>query len=325
VAELNAQGAVVRRYLPGPGVDEYPVWYEGAGISNRRYLMRDLQGSVSMVASGGGAAPTTNTYDEYGIPAAGNAGRVQYTGQLWLPEVGLYHYKARAYSPTLGRFLQTDPIGYANSMNWYAYVGNDPLNRSDPTGLAMIATTTCARYSAAGPGVSGGYCKTTYEQFGEDSDKSRGQPPPPPPQPRPQDTAACAISRKYAKAAAEAQLAANGLQLAGLAVAGYGLTEGGKGISPLTRGAAKILEFYSVAPEIGGFADSVIAGTAAAYATKDPAALGSAVALFIVTQGSAAKFEGTLGMSYGAARLLIGKGADEAADRLTPNGCKKKK
>jgi RHS repeat-associated protein len=32
----------------------------------------------------------------------------------------MYDYKARTYSPTLGRFLQTDPAGYPDGPNWYA-------------------------------------------------------------------------------------------------------------------------------------------------------------------------------------------------------------
>ena len=147
---------MLRRYVHGPGVDEPVAEYAGATVSasTRRYLHADHQGSIVAISTGsGGTLLTANTYDAYGVPGANNAGRFAYTGQLALAELGLYHYKARAYDPRLGRFLQTDPVGYADGLNLYAYVGNDPLNQTDFSGAfrcgANLDNAQCASFQKA--------------------------------------------------------------------------------------------------------------------------------------------------------------------------------
>jgi len=90
-----------------------------------------------VLSNDAGASGATGKYDEYG--AGTGVSRFHYTGQYWLADRDLHYYRARIYDPRLGRFLQPDPIGYYGGMNLYAYVGGDPVNFTDPSGLACVS------------------------------------------------------------------------------------------------------------------------------------------------------------------------------------------
>ena len=126
----------MRFYVPGGlGSDQPAVWYEG---TNRRYLHADPHGSVIAWSDNSGALGQAYAYGPYGEPQSWSTSgsRFAYTGQIALPEAKLYYYKARIYDPMAGRFLQNDPVGYDGGMNMYEYVDGDPVNGSDPSGLA---------------------------------------------------------------------------------------------------------------------------------------------------------------------------------------------
>src|SRR4029077_18673260 len=76
------------------------------------------------------------------ISGATNSNAFQYTGRENEGN-GLYFYRARYYSPKLGRFISEDPLGFEGSgLNFYSYVSNDPINFVDPFGLTATETMT---------------------------------------------------------------------------------------------------------------------------------------------------------------------------------------
>jgi RHS repeat-associated protein len=59
-------------------------------------------------------------------------------GQQFDPETELNHNGFRDYSTELGRYVESDPIGLGGGINTFKYVDGDPLNKVDPSGLAVI-------------------------------------------------------------------------------------------------------------------------------------------------------------------------------------------
>ncbi|MBS0398649.1 MAG: RHS repeat-associated core domain-containing protein, partial [Proteobacteria bacterium] len=155
IAEYNGAGTLQRRYVPGPGLDNPYVWFEGTGTASNtaRWLLGNAFGSIIAVGSTGAANTTLaiNSYDEFGVGPTSNLGRFQYKGMTYIPEVGLYHARARTYSQYLGRFMQPDPSGYSDGMNLYAFVHNGPINGRDPSGL----WGGCTSYDYFTPGNDG--------------------------------------------------------------------------------------------------------------------------------------------------------------------------
>jgi len=123
------------RYIPGPAIDQPVAMVTAAGA--RTYFHTDKRGSVIAMTDSSGNLATgegPNTYDPYGNVSSSTGTPFKYTGRRLDAETGLYYYRARYYSSALGRFMQTDGVGYSAGMNMYAYVGNDPVDRTDPTG-----------------------------------------------------------------------------------------------------------------------------------------------------------------------------------------------
>ncbi|MDQ4088303.1 MAG: hypothetical protein M3177_09900, partial [Pseudomonadota bacterium] len=95
IAEYDGDGVLKRRYVHGPGVDEPIAYYTSTATSSRRWLHADERGSIIAVSDAAGAVAAVNRYDEYGNPQGGAiTGRFGYTGQAWLPELGMYYYRA---------------------------------------------------------------------------------------------------------------------------------------------------------------------------------------------------------------------------------------
>lgn len=122
-------------YAYGPSGTTPVVWRNVVAGTNYA-IHTDERGSVIGVSSAAGLVVRAIGYDAYGnATGTGPFVRFGYAGGVALPEAELVHMRARAYDPSIGRFVSADPIGFAAGTNFYTYASGDPINRTDPTGL----------------------------------------------------------------------------------------------------------------------------------------------------------------------------------------------
>ena len=145
IAEYDSTGALQKKYVYSDAIDEPALMIAG---TDKYYYHADGLGSITEVTNAAGNTLEKYKYGVYGSVSITDANdqplaqssignRYLFTGREFDSETGLYHYRARAYSPSLGRFLQTDPLRLDDE-NPYAYCWNDPVNYIDPYGLQAV-------------------------------------------------------------------------------------------------------------------------------------------------------------------------------------------
>ena len=145
LAELDSTGGHrIAQYAYWPGVDAPFALVTGAlAVAATRYFAEDEMQSVAGVFSSAGATQTL-AYKPFGvldsaymqIGTLADTNRLRWKGLVWEGDsTQLYYVRNRWYDPQAQRFASEDPIGLSGGINPYVFGADDPINRSDPTGL----------------------------------------------------------------------------------------------------------------------------------------------------------------------------------------------
>ena len=197
IETCNGQTTWKQRFVYGQGIDRV-VMLEQAdvldfdGDSNvteltRNFYHRNALGSVMYISEEDETEAAEYRYTPYGEWTITRGGVTQgsdplgqdvgYTGRWFDEESSLWQYRARAYSGTIGKFLQRDPTGYDPNPSLYTYVRSNPLNRVDPTGKIDHAMPAHMNPPLEGGGTVADAADEDTAGAGSEGDESTAAPP----------------------------------------------------------------------------------------------------------------------------------------------------
>jgi RHS repeat-associated protein len=149
----GGNGRVDNLFVYGVGTDEHlltmPVYGRDEAPVEPYYFCQEPNGNVIALTDTTGNFFEFYQYDLFGNPFIYQENKTQlqqsqvgnlymFQGRPYFSDFGVYNFRHRTYSPSLGRFLQGDPIGFSGGNNLYAFAGNNPVNGADPLGLETI-------------------------------------------------------------------------------------------------------------------------------------------------------------------------------------------
>ena len=156
---IKSSGAYTDTYVYGPvgePLEFIRVSSRPTASTNRYWYVLDGNGSVVAVTDQSGTVVDSYAYDSWGEPLTGLTKQqvpqqYRYDG-YWLDDaVGWYWVNIRYYDPELMRWMQPDPTEI-DGVHTYVYVGDDPIDASDPSGEAIPPPCAAGHYSNACPG-----------------------------------------------------------------------------------------------------------------------------------------------------------------------------
>ncbi|MBI4354047.1 MAG: RHS repeat protein, partial [Candidatus Omnitrophica bacterium] len=145
IADYDASGKLLARYIYGAGLDEPLMMVRGDTTYS---FHADALGSILALTDSRGQVIESYRYDAFGTPTildpsgqvratslVGN--RFLFTGREYDSETGLYYFRQRYYHPGFGRFVSREPD--PTDPNPYRYVNNNPTSWIDPLGTKLLS------------------------------------------------------------------------------------------------------------------------------------------------------------------------------------------